>query len=219
MALHLTARRSAGLVLSLLLAGPACAQSAPDYDGMLYDGMLSYLASSRIGDQAFQGANGALAVNMAAGDLNLQANLRGIANGGRASADLVAVQRLRGNRFDPPLHAVASIGDGAFAGASGMLSINQASGSANTELNTVAASLAQQGIREATDAALAASASSASAGGRAFREPSAPATGTRQAVVEATALEGFNGVMQLNQIAGSGNATSNQFGLSVQATP
>lgn len=204
----------AASVLVMCLAGPACAQSASDYDGM-----LSYLANSRIGDQAFQGATGALAVNMAAGDLNLQANLRSIANGGRAAADIVSVQRLRGNRFNPPLHAVASIGDSAFGGASGLLSINQASGSANAELNTVSATLAQQGIREATDAALAASASSASAGGRTSRESSVPATGTRQAAVEATALEGFNGVMQLNQIAGSGNATSNQFGLSVQATP
>jgi hypothetical protein len=37
--------------------------------------------------------------------------------------------------------------------------------------------------------------------------------------VEASALQGFDGVLQLNQIAGSGNATANQLSISVQSTP
>ncbi len=44
-------------------------------------------------------------------------------------------------------------------------------------------------------------------------DPGASANASRSVAVEATALQGFNGVLQLNQVAGSGNATSNQLAL------
>ncbi|WP_164087475.1 hypothetical protein [Stenotrophomonas maltophilia] len=198
--------------LLAVIAAPLSA-SADDYSGM-----LAYLDLARIEGRALAGASGAIAVNQAAGDFNLQANLRGIARAERADVAISAQQLQNGNRvLSAPLHAAAHIGGEALAGASGIASINQASGSANTTLNVVSATLARQGIRETDDTALAAE-GSALAGGRDGVDRGA-ATGTRSAGVASTALRGFDGVLQLNQIAGSGNDTANVLGLVVQDRP
>ncbi|HDS1122767.1 TPA: hypothetical protein QDZ60_000005 [Stenotrophomonas maltophilia] len=198
--------------LLAVIAAPLTA-SADDYSGM-----LAYLDLTRIEGRALAGASGAIAVNQAAGDFNLQANLRGIARAERADVAISAQQLQNGNRvLSAPLHAAAHIGGEALAGASGIASINQASGSANTTLNVVSATLARQGIRETDDTALAAE-GSALAGGRDSVDHGA-AAGTRSAGVASTALRGFDGVLQLNQIAGSGNDTANVLGLVVQDRP
>ncbi len=199
--------------LLLLLAAAPWATRADDYSGM-----LAYLDVARIDGHALAGATGAIAVNQAAGDLNVQANLRGIAKGDRADVAIKARQLQQGNRvLSGPLQATAFIGGDALAGASGIASINQASGIANTTLNVVSATLARQGIRESDDTALAAE-GSALAGGR-DDAGRGVATGTRSAGVTSTALRGFDGVLQLNQIAGSGNDTANVLGLVVQDRP
>ncbi|WDS38238.1 hypothetical protein [Pseudoxanthomonas sp.] len=204
------------MACTLLLAMPlAHAQAADDYGQM-----LAYLTDSRLDGQALSDASGAIAVNIAAGDANLQANLRSIARGQRADAQVDARQLVADDRDigDGPMHATASIGGNALNGANGLVSINQASGSGNTELNVVTAALAERGIRETSDEALALPVRDASAGERSSQGTSGPA-GSRRVAVESTALQGFTGVLQLNQIAGSGNTTSNQLGISVQATP
>lgn len=191
----------------------AHAQSTPDD----YSRMLSYLSSeSRIEGTALAGATGAIAINQAAGDFNLQANMHSFASGQHAKADVRAAQVQQNNLSNAPMHASAIISGAALAGVSGIASINQASGSANTELNTVAASLAAQGIREATDEAMSSSSAFASAGEQYVVND--PRT-TREVGVESTALRGFEGVLQLNQIAGSGNATENVLSISVQGSP
>jgi len=199
-----------GLLAGLAL--PAAAQSADSYAGM-----LAYLsADSRIDGSVLAGASGSIKLNQAAGDLNLQANLHSLASGRQATAGVSAGQLHASNVFGSPLQASAFIAGNALAGASGIASINQASGGGNSELNAVTVTLAAQGIREATDAAMAASSALASAG----EQPIAadPRT-SRRVGVEASALRGFDGVLQLNQIAGSGNATANSVSLAVQGTP
>lgn len=125
----------------LLLATAPSATRADDYSGM-----LAYLDVARIDGHALAGANGAIAVNQAAGDLNVQANLRGIAKGDRADVAINARQLQQGSRvLSGSLQATAFIGGDALAGASGIASINQASGIANTTLNVVSATLARQG--------------------------------------------------------------------------
>ncbi|WP_164261807.1 hypothetical protein [Stenotrophomonas maltophilia] len=204
--------RRAHWLLLILSATPLIAQADE------YSGMLAYLDVARIDGHALAGANGAIAVNQAAGDLNLQANLRGIATGEHADVSISNHQLRGGNRvLGAPLHATAAIDGKALAGASGIASINQASGIANTTLNVVSATLARQGIRETDDTALAAE-GSALAGGR-DDAGRGVATGTRSAGVTSTALRGFDGVLQLNQIAGSGNDTANVLGLVVQDRP
>ena len=199
-------------LLLVLFATPLMAQ-ADDYSGM-----LAYLDVARIDGHALAGANGAIALNQAAGDLNLQANLHGIATGERADVLIGNRQLQAGNRvLSAPAHTTAVIDGNALAGASGIASINQASGIANTTLNVVSATLARQGIRETDDTALAAE-GSALAGGR-DDTGRGVATGTRSAGVASTALRGFDGVLQLNQIAGNGNDTANVLGLVVQDRP
>ncbi|HYG06442.1 MAG TPA: hypothetical protein VD865_08510 [Stenotrophomonas sp.] len=200
---------AAACVLPACLLGMSAARAQqPDP----YAQMLGYLADSHIDQHALSGASGAIAVNQAAGDFNLQANLRALASGGRAQASVQSVQIHASDRYDTPLHASATLAGDALGGASGIASINQASGSGNAEINTVVATLADQGIRETNDDTLA---SFASAGGQGEAIEAQPG-GTRSVGVESTALRGFGGVLQLNQIAGSGNATGNQLSLSVQ---
>lgn len=205
--------RSSGALLALLLIGSAQAQSRGDS----YAGMLSYLsADAHIDGNALAGADGSIKVNQAAGELNLQANLHSMANGAQASSSVRSLQQRQANLYNTPMHASAVIGGNALAGAGGIASINQASGGGNAELNSVNATLAAQGIREASDEAMTSSEVLASAGGQPIvTDPRA----TRRVGVEESALRGFDGVLQLNQIAGSGNATENRFSISVQGTP
>lgn len=200
--------------LALLLQGtPAHAQSADEYAAM-----LEYLAQTRIDDGAFAGASGAMAVNMAAGDFNWQANARAIAVGEHAAASAGALQHGHADLGNAPDHATAVISGTAFQGASGLASINQASGTGNAELNAITVALAERGIRETPDAQLA-SMDFASAGVQAIPEPGAARTQTRRVGVERSALQGFGGILQLNQAAGARNATENRLLISVQQGP
>ena len=202
----------------LLFAVAACvivagkARAADDYVEM-----LGYLAQTRIEDNALSGTRGVVTVNMAAGDLNQQANLHALAIGDVASAHAGARQSRSEDVYDTPLRASASIGGSALAGASGIASINQASGSGNAEQNAVALVQGQQSMREAPDSPLSTSAF-ASAERQRARNP-AGRTVSRNVAVEATALRGFEGVFQLNQIAGSANETGNALTLSLPPGP
>lgn len=209
--------RSTAWLPALLAVGAfLCAGQARAVDD--YADMLGYLAQTRIDDHALAGSSGAIAVNMAAGDLNQQANLRALAVGADAANVQVSARQDRGNDvYDTPLAASATIGGSALAGASGIASVNQASGSGNAEQNAVALLLAQQGIRETPDSVL----SSGVAASAERQSPPNPAgrTASRNVAVEATALRGFEGVLQLNQIAGSANETGNALTLSLPPGP
>ena len=203
-----------------LLAGAACATAlvaGQARAGDDYAEMLGYLAQTRIEDGVLAGASGAIAVNMAAGDLNQQANLRALAVGEVADVQMGAAQKRSDDVYDTPRIASATIGGSALAGASGIASINQASGSGNTEQNAVALLLAQQGIRETPDSLLSSSVSASAE--QKFTPNPAGKTASRKVAVEATALRGFEGVLQLNQIAGSANQTGNVLTLSLPAGP
>ena len=203
-------------ILLMMAASPCLAQSAPTAATPIdYDAALRWLAVSRIDQDALSGARGSIAINQAAGDLNAQANLRSIAIGTHALADVTAVQWQAGNQANAPTHAEAVIGGNALRGAGGIASINQASGSGNTELNAVSVALAQQGIREANDDFLSASGIASAAGAHTVNEPGDKTTHTRKVGVEATALQGFEGVLQLNQVAGMANATENRLQVTV----
>jgi hypothetical protein len=203
----------AGVALCWLAAGgsalaslPACADD--------YEAMLGYLAQSQIQGQSLQRAEGAIAVNQAAGDLNQQSNLRALAVGSRADTQARLAQHQRSQSYDLPAHASAVIGGDALAGASGLASINQASGSGNTEVNVLTAQLGQPGMRGDRGGLVPATVA-APAQRQYAPEPVGRRTLTRHVAVEAGALRGFEGVLQLNQIAGSGNQTGNGFGLTV----
>lgn len=207
-ALHL----ALALTLSTILVAPPARAADDDYAAM-----LRYLTHSRIDGHAVSGAAGAIGVNMAAGDFNQQANLRAIAVGEYAGASVQPMQLRTDNRATAPDVATATIGGNAFNGAQGIVSINQASGTGNAEVNAVTAALAQKGIREADDSWFAAA--SAFAGGNQSPAPPAVAGRERAVAVESSSMQGVEGVVQLNQVAGSANATANQLQLSVSQPP
>lgn len=201
---------AAALIPAIVALAPVAHAAEDDYAQM-----LGYLTSSRIDGHAMSGSHGVSAVNMAAGDSNQQANLRAFALGGTVSVR--SRQWQQDNAATAPAVASASIGGNAYANASGLASINQASGNGNAQVNVVAAALAIQGIRETTEDSLSA-AVSASAGAQ------HPGTaweggGVRRVAVDSSAMRGFHGVLQLNQAAGSGNATSNQLLLVLPTSP
>lgn len=204
------------LSLSLLLgSGMACAAQDDTYTAM-----LSYLTHSRIDGHALNGSSGAIALNLAAGDLNQQANLRAIAVGDHASVQIHAQQWQSGNAANTPDVAVASIGGQALGNATGLISINQASGTANAELNTASAVLAQQGIREAsTDQWFADACTCTQQATSTGQEQQGSGTRLHTVVVEAGAMQGLQGVVQLNQIAGSNNVTANHLLIDVGLPP
>jgi len=205
-------RLALAALASLAVAGGV---RAGDDEG--YAEMLGYLAHTRIDGEALADSRGAIAVNMASGDHNQQANLRAIAVGATALSTVDARQRSRDDAYDLPQYASATIGGSALSGAGGIASINQASGSGNAEFNAVSLALAEQGIRETPDSLLSSSVS-ASAERQSVPDP-AGRTASRNVAVEATALRGFEGVLQLNQIAGSANETGNVLTLAVGPGP
>lgn len=206
-----TPRALAAFIAAAAVAGLPVAMAHAQDD--IYQ-QIGYLTSTRIDGNAMRRTTGVSGVNMAAGDFNQQANLRAFAAGGNVS---IRSRQIRQNNYsDQPYAASASIGGSAYGGGSGIASINQASGSENAQLNVVAAALASQGIRETTEGSLS-TAVSASAGGQ---DPNSVASdGTRSATVESSAMQGYQGVLQLNQAAGSGNVTSNQLLLDLSPSP
>jgi hypothetical protein len=203
-----------GLWLATGWHAPVFAQSTSSDS---YSSMLNYLDSNTIDGNVLQGAQGIIGVNTAAGNGNLQSNLRAIASGNRGQASIQAQQQARSNTPSAALYASATISGHAYDNTQGVASINQVSGNNNTQLNGVAAALTNQGIRETTDGTLSATVS-ASAGRQPSSNPHAQAGGTRSVTVDPSAMEGFDGVMQLNQVAGSGNASDNLLQLSAPSS-
>lgn len=200
------------LSLGCLWSLSAAAQQQDDYAAM-----LGYLAAvGRIDGQAFSGSGGAVRINQAAGDLNLQSNLQGMAVGQQALVQIEVWQRHAGDSATAPLRATVAIADGAFTDANGLYSINQVAGSGNAQFNAVAATLARLGIQEADDAAMATDAAMPAGGAP---SPLGQSGALRKAEVSASAMHGFRGVLQLNQIAGSGNETGNRLEISVHGGP
>ncbi|HEX5464277.1 MAG TPA: hypothetical protein VFW88_06135 [Burkholderiales bacterium] len=173
----------------------------------------AYVTQSVIGSNALSDVRGRAAVNMAAGDSNVQTNAAALAASvGAGSAQAGVVQSTAANGAGAPGIATAVIGSGAFANATGLISINQTSGVANAQANTAALGLGN-GVEVVADSMLATTISNAG--------PALTGAGnkTRQQSVSIsdTAFEGARGLVQVNQSAGSGNATANNFALRVEA--
>lgn len=170
-----------------------------------------YITETVIDGNALSGVNGAVGVNVAAGDANLQANSAAItiSPGGTARTTITSLQRTALGQNNAPDISVAGIRDGAFSNSSGILSINQVSGASNAQANGFSFGI---GIEVITDADLAQTitgyANDSTISG-------ADKPGVRIADIEATAFENSRGIVQVNQTAGSGNATKNNFALRI----
>lgn len=176
----------------------------------------AYIDQSVIGGNVMAGASGALAVNQAAGDMNQQVNAAAIAYNpqGGASAQTGIVQSSTNTRGSLPNVAATSIEGSAFANTSGVLAVNQASGFANSQANSTAIAIGINGV-VITDSVLAETVPAAGGLVKAGNEQAS----TREVSVSETAFQNAQGVVQLNQTAGSGNSSANSFGLRLSVEP
>lgn len=107
----------------------------------------------------------------------------------------------------------SEIGHNAFRNASGIIAINQSSGNGNTQANLVAiaaGSMAEVSIDQLEHV-------SASQGMSANSSESTENPGNQIARIADSAFSGARGIVQVNQLAGSGNRSANVFALSVSA--
>ncbi len=205
-------KRTPRTLPAILLAAAIGFGATIAHAGDLGPQVPAYVTQSVIGSNALSDVRGRAAVNMAAGDSNVQTNAAALAASvGAGSARVGVVQSTAANRAGAPGVATAIIGNGAFANANGLISINQASGIANAQANTAALGLGN-GVEVVADSMLATTISNAG--------PALAGAGnkTRQQGVSIsdTAFEGARGLVQVNQSAGSGNATANNFALRVE---
>jgi hypothetical protein len=166
---------------------------------------------AHIGDAAARDAQGRIALNQAAGHGNAQANVAAIALSSEAGLIRLDIGQ-QTTAGDAARDASARLDAQALSGTRGLLSINQVAGSGNAQANTFglgradlasgALSLAQH-VEGLGDAALAAIAGNAPVDAAAAPAP------LREAVISGDALRGSQGVVQLNQTAGTGNRAAN----------
>ncbi|MDD2933889.1 MAG: hypothetical protein PHO76_08395 [Methylotenera sp.] len=199
------------ILVSTLLVVPAVLHSGlvmaqdplPDLPG--------YVTQSVIDSNVLSHVRGRFAVNMTAGDSNVQANAASIALGAEGSSAIGLVGGIQVT--DPrqgnlPDLATASIGSNVFANSSGLISVNQSSGVGNAQANGAAFAMGFEEV--VAESVLSAATSNAVPTG-------AGAGKSHQAVsINDTAFDGAHGLVQVNQSAGSGNSTANNFALQVQ---
>lgn len=157
-----------------------------------------------IGENAGAGSQGRIAVNQAAGAGNAQANLAAFAHAQNGIGLADTYSRQRATPAQRAAAASATIDGSAFDGTSGALSLNQAAGSSNLQLNTIAIGAGGFQLTHADDAALAETAVAGTS-----TEGTATATPDRRALIDMDAFRGSQGVVQVNQTAGVGNLSTN----------
>lgn len=199
------------ILVSTLLVVPAVLHSGlvmaqdplPDLPG--------YVTQSVIDSNALSHVRGRFAVNMTAGDSNVQANAAAVAlgaEGGSAIGLVGGIQVTDPRQGNLPDLATASIGSNVFANSSGLISVNQSSGVGNAQANGAAFAMGFEEV--VAESVLSAATSNAVPTG-------AGAGKSHQAVsINDTAFDGAHGLVQVNQSAGSGNSTANNFALQVQ---
>lgn len=165
--------------------------------------------SSLINGNVLQG-QGRIGVNMAAGDQNAQINAAALAvsYGQGAHATLDLEQNVRLTEAEWAHDSTSTITENAFSNVTGVISVNQVSGLGNAQVNAVAIGLGIEG-EAITEIGLA----SATTGYNAELAPID--TGHREARIDDKAFDGSSGLIQVNQLAGSGNATANSFHLNI----
>jgi hypothetical protein len=169
---------------------------------------------SAISNAALADSVGNIAVNNSAGAGNAQANIAVISIGEELAGAAIAsrqegVQGFRATRGNQ----IAEIGDNAFRNASGIIAVNQSSGNGNIQANLVAiavGNVSEVSIDQLSRVSAPRDRSSNTAG-------NAEESGRQQSVIADSAFIGARGIVQVNQLAGSGNSSANMFALSIGA--
>lgn len=170
------------------------------------------LSHSAVSDAALAGSAGNIAVNDSAGMGNAQANIAVISvSEGLASADISSRQQAAHGVPAAGGNELAEIGSNAFRNASGIIAVNQSSGNGNTQANLVAIAfgkMSEVSIEQLGRVSASQGMSASSAG-------SAEGSGKQKSTIADSAFIGARGIVQVNQLAGSGNSSANVFAFSV----
>ncbi|WP_341314689.1 hypothetical protein WN982_05125 [Paraburkholderia sp. IMGN_8] len=191
--LRLRAALLACLSGAALVAGAAHAQSVPRIG-----------ADSTIGNGAAAGVTGALTVNETAGVNNAQLNQITISTGNAVANDNASVQSA--SVAARVTNARASIEANAFSNSSGAVLVNQSAGAGNLQRNSAQLGTAALGVEIVSDGELSATAPKNGGPGQSIAVHS-----VREANISSDAFRNVNGIVQINQTAGAGNATANSF--------
>lgn len=114
--------------------------------------------SATAGDEVMSGASGNIGLNMTSGDNNLQDNASAMTaldtasrNAGLVDAEVFVRQTTQGNlTLNHGVENTSSMGASAFAGASGNIGVNVATGNNNLQKNNMAISVGNGAIAEAS---------------------------------------------------------------------
>jgi hypothetical protein len=186
---------------------------------------LIAISQTTIAEDALSSLSGISAINISAGDNNLQQNSAAIAvaNNGGFSASIVSPsqQNLFNSATQDAGHGQALKGEilsGAFAEGVGIVMVNQSSGSGNSQLNGASIAVGAPGSFAAVELGDMELASQVSAvdidsknqlGGR-------QEDGIMEAVLADDAFRNAQGIVQINQVVGNGNQTVNALSMSLQ---
>ena len=165
-----------------------------------------------IDGDALSNTRGRFAVNIAAGDSNSQVNAGALAinpSDGVAAANVISHQSVGQNSITAPDLSIAIIGERAFTNSVGAISVNQTSGVGNTQANGMAIALGVE-VEAVSESLL-----SETASGVGLNSVGSSA-GEKAATISNTAFQGSHGLIQINQSAGSGNNTANNFAFQLQ---
>ena len=191
-----------GMALALMATAAAGADGPVDPEDFVVQSVIG-------GGPAGRGGNtGVVAVNVAAGEQNFQVNAAALAlnDRGASTARITTQQGIYSDSGTPSQVAMARIENGAFAGSVGLISINQASGEGNAQANGIIFALGVEG-EVIADSVLAQTTPQAGSSTGSRVSPD----NFREASIAEGAFRNVNGLAQVNQSAGSGNATANNF--------
>nr|WP_300306368.1 hypothetical protein [Halomonas sp.] len=177
--------------------------ASPDTQGQEL-GVLSH--STVIGGNALSHVTGVSASNMAAGDSNLQSNSGALAIGASAGTRHHLVQQVHIDERLAARRTDTVIRENAYQNASGWLSVNQAAGVGNVQSNAFGMAHGNR-VSSLSDASL----QQVLATRQGLGVESDGSGPQRTLEIEGTTFGRASGVIQVNQSAGTGNATRNSF--------
>jgi len=164
--------------------------------------------STVIGGNALGNVSGVASTNMAAGSSNLQSNSGTLATGPSATSNNDLIQQARIDQGIAGMQADTVIQDRAFRQASGWMSVNQAAGLGNLQSNAfgITQGISVSDLSDTSLQQVLASRQGLNGSGGGGSDDV-----LRTLEIEETAFSGARGVIQVNQSAGTGNATRNSF--------
>ncbi len=208
-------------ILAATISLTFTAAKADDLDSHI---QLTTISKTTISEDALSGLAGISAINISAGDSNLQQNSAAIAvsNNGGFSASTVKPSQI--NPINSSVHNIdnnqALVGEilpGAFNDGVGIVTINQSSGRGNSQLNGAAIAIGAPGSFAAVelgDLELASQVSAVdSLQSKLTDSPDGPKI---TAVLADDAFRNSQGIVQINQVVGNGNRTINALSMSLQ---